>query len=181
MSCASEHGKNVLYKYHDEMGHVGVQKVYELIKQSYWFPKLKEKVNDHMKNCLKCIVYSPTCGKIERKIHGEIATVPFDVIRIDHAGPMDKGVLIKKYVFLVIDAFTKFVKFYATKTTNSREAIDCLKQYFSYYSRPRTLVSDRGSAFTSGEFSELLNENNVKHVKIATGSPQANGQAERVN
>ena len=47
-------------------------------------------------NCLKCIAYSPTCGKIEKKMHGEIATVPFDVIHIDHAGPMDKGVLIKK-------------------------------------------------------------------------------------
>ena len=172
---------NVLFKYHDEMGRVGVQKVYDLIKQSNWLPQLKEKVHNHIRNCLKCIAYSPTCGKIERKRHGEITTGPFDVIQIDHAGPMDKNLLIKKYVFLVIDAFTKFVKLYTTKITNSKEAIECLKQYFSYYSRPRTLVSDRGSAFTSVEFSEFLQESDVKHVKIATGLPQANGQAERVN
>ncbi|XP_046739476.1 uncharacterized protein LOC124407412 [Diprion similis] len=44
-----------------------------------------------------------------------------------------------------------------------------------------TIVYDRGTAFTSQEFQNFLLENNVKHVKIATGSPKANGQVERVN
>jgi len=26
-----------------------------------------------------------------------------------------------------------------------------------------------------------MEENNIKHIKIATGSPQANGQVERIN
>lgn len=43
------------------------------------------------------------------------------------------------------------------------------------------LVSDRGSAFTAKNFESFLRDNNVRHVKIATGSPQANGQVERVN
>ena len=50
-----------------------------------------------------------------------------------------------------------------------------------YYSKPRVIVSDRGSAFTSEEFSNFITEYDIKHVKIATGSPQANGQIERVN
>jgi len=43
------------------------------------------------------------------------------------------------------------------------------------------IVTDRGSCFTSTEFREFLSECEVKHVQIATGSPQANGQVERVN
>lgn len=73
------------------------------------------------------------------------------------------------------------MRFYATKTTSSKEAIDCLRQYFQSYSRPRSVVSDRGSAFTSDEFETFMDENNINHVKIATGSPQANGQIERIN
>ena len=109
--------------------------------------------------------------------------VPFATIHIDHFGPVDKmNVQVsKKYVFLIVDAFTKFVKLYSTKTTSSREAIECLKFYFQNYSRPNTLVSDRGTAFTSVEFSEFLSENHIRHILIATGSPQANGQVERIN
>jgi len=56
-----------------------------------------------------------------------------------------------------------------------------LKQHFANYSRPHTIVSDRGTSFTSSEFEEFLKDNNIRHVLIATGSPQANGQVERIN
>lgn len=73
------------------------------------------------------------------------------------------------------------MKLYATKTSCSKEAIQCLEQYFAYYSRPQVLVSDRGAAFTFHEFEEFVKNNQIKHVKIATGAPRANGQAERYN
>lgn len=173
---------NILYKYHDEMGHIGIDKVCEIVQRHYWFPNLKKKVTTHVRNCLKCIAFSPTSGKVERKLHGESKEgTPFEVMHIDHTGPIDNRVVAKKYIFVTIDAFTKFVKLYATKTTNSREVIECLKHYFTHYSKPKKIVSDRGSAFTSAEFLEFVTEYGVQHVKIATASPQANGQVERVN
>lgn len=81
----------------------------------------------------------------------------------------------------MIDGFTKFTKLYSVKTTRSKKTIDCLKDYFRNYSRPKTIISDRGTCFTSDEFKFYLDENNVKHVLIATASPKANGQVERVN
>lgn len=42
-------------------------------------------------------------------------------------------------------------------------------------------MSDRVSCFTSEEFREFVNNENFEHVLIATGSPKANGQVERVN
>jgi len=50
-----------------------------------------------------------------------------------------------------------------------------------YYSRPRRIISDRGTCFTSFEFSSFLSERNIGHVKVATAAPQANGQVERIN
>jgi len=82
---------------------------------------------------------------------------------------------------LVTDAFTKFVKLFPTKTTNSNEVIKHLNNYFNYYSRPIRIVSDRGSAFTSVLFKDFMNENNIQLIHIATGTPRANGQVERVN
>lgn len=172
---------HILYKYHNEMGHMGINKVIDLIGKTYWFPQIRGKVEDHINNCLQCISYSAKSGKAEGEIHNiPKSNVPFQTIHIDHYGPVDRNTS-KKYLLVVIDSCTKFVKLYATKTTNTKEVITSLKEYFRYYSRPKCIISDRGSSFTSNEFNSFLSDNNIKHIKIATGSPQANGQVERVN
>jgi len=56
-----------------------------------------------------------------------------------------------------------------------------LKDYFRAHSKPKCIISDRGSCFTSKEFDDFMLEFDVKHMKTATGSPQANGQVEKVN
>ena len=100
---------------------------------------------------------------------------------MDHLGPIDKRISSKQHIFLVIDAFTKFIKLYPVKTTETKEAIKCLDDHFRNYSRPRTLISDRGTCFTSQDFKMYVEGNDINHVLIATASPKANGQVERVN
>ena len=139
-------------------------------------------MREHIENCTRCIAYSRPSGKIEGFLHEILKeSVPFAMIHLDHFEPVDRASAVKKYVFLIVDAFTKFVKLYAVKTTTARETIRCLRDYFNSYSRPKILVSDRGTAFTAKEFAEFLEEENIKHAKIATASPQANGQVERYN
>lgn len=82
---------------------------------------------------------------------------------------------------MIIDAFTKFVKLYAVNTTSTKEVCAALQKYFDYYSRPRRLIADRGTCFTSLEFASFVSEHNIQHIKNAVASPQANGQVERVN
>lgn len=159
-----------------------MDKTYEILQESYWFPDMKAKVRTHIQNCIKCISFSKPSGRVEGFIHGiPKGNVLFAVVHVDHFGPVNRTDTAKKHVFVMIDAFTKHAKLYAVKSTTTRETIGCLKDYFRTYSRPKTLVSDRGTSFTSKEFEDFMSEMNVKHVKVATGSPQANGQVERYN
>ena len=80
-----------------------------------------------------------------------------------------------------MDGFSKFVRLFATKTTCSKEVIVCLTIFFQSYNKPKNIISDRGTSFTSQEFEKFLKEQNINHIQIATGSPQANGQVERIN
>lgn len=178
----SEMEKSILFKYHDELGHIGAEKVMEIIYKTYWFPELRKKVVHHVRNCFKCIAYNPPCGKSEGKIQNiPKGAQPFEMVHIDHVTISDVRVPSKKYILVIVDGFSKFVKMYATKTTTSKEAIEKLKIYFCYYSKPKIVVSDRGTCFTSKEFTDFLTEIDIQHVKVATGSPQANGQVERFN
>lgn len=54
---------HVLYKYHNEMGHIGMDKMTDLILKSYWFPNIRAKAGVHIQNCLKCIAFSAKIGK----------------------------------------------------------------------------------------------------------------------
>lgn len=174
---------SVVRKYHDEMGYVGTEKTVRNILNSYWFPEMKAKVERHIKNCLKCIAFTPNTGRLEGTLHSiPKGNVPFDTIHVDHLAPASRSNSHKtRYIFLIVDAFTKYLKLYAVKTTNVAEVIKNLKSYFEHYSRPLRLVSDRGSCFISREFEEFLNDHNVHHIQVATASPQANGQVERYN
>lgn len=172
---------NVIRTCHDDVGHVGIDKTVELIKRFYWFPKLKLEVVNHIQNCLKCIEFSPNDQKRSVLHNIDKGTKPFDTIHIDHYGPLNENAKHQKYILVVIDAFTRYVKLYATKTTSTREVIICLKNYFEYFGSPFRLVSDRGTSFTSGAFREFLESLDIKHVLVATASPRSNGQVERMN
>lgn len=118
----------------------------------------------------------------ERQLHSiPKAPVPFDTIHIDHFGPLTHTLNKNKHILVVIDSFTKFVKLYPANTTSSKEVCAALQKYFDYYSRPRRIIADRGTCFTSTEFENFLEERNIQHIKNSVASPQANGQVERVN
>lgn len=173
---------NVIRAGHDDMGHFGVEKVMSQISKAYWFPKMKEKVQSHIRSCLKCIQFSPNSGRVEGELHSiPKGKVPFDTILIDHLGPLESTRNKFRHILLIIDGFTKFVRLFAVKSTTSKETIACLASYFANFSRPIRIISDRGTCFTSAEFAEFTDRLNIKHVKVAAASPQSNGQAERVN
>ena len=75
----------------------------------------------------------------------------------------------------MVEAFTKYIKLYAINSTSTKEVRAGHDKYFECYSRPRRIISDRGTCFTSLEFGEYLLENNIEHVKVTTASAQANG------
>lgn len=173
---------SVIRSVHEEYGHLGVEKTSEVILRTFWFLNLREKVKSFISNCLKCITYSPVYGRKEGELHSIPKTpYPFDTIHIDHYGPLEKTGKKNKYLFVIIDAFTKFVRLYPCKTTNAVEVIKYMHEYFRCYSKPRRVVSDRGSAFTSNAFKEFLTEARIDLVLVATATPRGNGQVERVN
>lgn len=172
---------HVIRSYHDEIGHVGVDKTVELILRVYWFPKLRKRVKVYIGSCLKCITFSVRSGKGERELHlWDRAKLPFEACFVDHYGPLEKSSLGYKYIFLIIDGYTKFVVFYPVKTTTSKETISKLENFIHHYGKSKVIVSDRGTCFTSDEFAKFSKNHEIKNIKVAAGTPRANGQAERV-
>lgn len=178
----TEMEENVVRMTHEQMAHQGAEKVFNKITEQYWFPRMRTKIQGYITNCVKCIMYAAPVRQSEQNLYCiPKEPTPFDTIHVDHFGPLPALMNKRKHVLVVVDAFTKYVKLFAVNSTSTKEVVMSMEKYFSYYSRPRRIISDRGTCFTSLEFGEFLRKNNVTHVKVATASAQANGQVERVN
>lgn len=83
---------NVIRTCHDDLGHVGTDKVFDNIIKIYWFPRMRDKIKEYILNCLRCIEFSPTNGRPEGYLHNiPKESVPFATIHIDHLGPLEKN------------------------------------------------------------------------------------------
>lgn len=145
---------DILRKIHDN-GHFGIKKMTDIAEQDYYIPKLNQNLEKNVRNCVPCILAERKKGKREallRPIPKEDA--PLLTYHLDHLGPMHLTSKKYKYLFVVVDAFTKFVWIYTTKATNSAEVINSLEKQKTTFGNPRRIVTDRGSAFTSTVFRE---------------------------
>lgn len=165
-----------------ENGHFATKKVEEIVIQQFFIDKLKEKILKVINNCIPCILSERKYGKGEGFLNPiDKGDRPLDTYHIDHIGPMDATVKMYKYLFVVVDGFSKFVWIYPTKTTNTKEALDKLKIQQQHFGNPRRIISDKGSAFTSHDFKTFCEEEKIEHLFTTTGLPRANGQVERIN
>ncbi|XP_067212257.1 uncharacterized protein [Linepithema humile] len=172
----------ILKTYHDELAHCGYEKTVQGIQQTYWFPALRKRVRDYIYNCIVCLSADASTHRLEGELQIEEApNEPFTIIHVDHFGPLQTTADGYKHVLITIDAFTRFTSLFPVKSTSSKEVCIHLSTLFNFFGIPEEVVTDRGSAFTSAEFSNFLAERRIKLRKVAVASPWANGKVERVN
>ncbi|KAK9693558.1 Integrase core domain [Popillia japonica] len=146
---------------------------------------LQQQADGQMHPMMRCHSYEFEYLAIERKkvfLHPiKKGDVPFHTIHIDHVGPFEETASSKKHILVVIDAFTKYTRLYACKSVDAKESLKHVESYFKCCSRPKRIISDRGSAFTSKLFEEAMDDLHAQHIRVAAGTRRANGQVERIN
>jgi hypothetical protein len=84
-------------------------------------------VKVHISYCPECILKKPPRGKQPGTLHPiEPGKRPFEVINMDHIGPFVKSTKGKRYIIVMIDNLTKFVKLYAVVSCGTEGVYDNL-------------------------------------------------------
>lgn len=107
-------------------------------------------------------------------------TVPWHTVHIDATGKLSGKNDTKEYVFVLIDAFTKYVLLYHTKNIDSKSSIQAVKDSVALFGAPVRLIADQGRCFASNDFKQFCESKNIALHLIATGSARANGQVEKI-
>lgn len=173
---------NLIKSHHDELAHCGAEKTYQSLYATYWFSAMRKRIRKYIDNCVVCLIANASINRGEGELQTpSVTSLPFEIVHIDHFGPLQEIEDGYKHVLVVIDAFTRYTWLFSTKTAGTREVLNCLQPLFCVFGNSKELVSDRGTVFTSNELTKYLTKLKVKHRKVAVASPWANRMAERVN
>lgn len=80
---------------------------------------------------------------------------------------------------LIVDDFSNYIDVKLNKTVDSKSVIISLREFFSLFGLPKTIVSDNATCFNSFEFKNFCDFIGIEHVNSPQYHPQSNGLAER--
>ena len=83
-------------------------------------------------------------------------------------------------ILVLIDAHSKWIQAFHTKTVTLQAVIEELRTVFSRFEISEVIVTDNGACFTSSDFESFLQYNGVKQLTPAPYHPSSNGLAKRV-
>jgi hypothetical protein len=164
-------------------GHPGQAKTLELVSRDYYWPRMRQFVNEFISSCDTCCRNKTP----RQQPHGQLHPLPippaaWTSVSMDFIVelPESKG---HDAVYVCVDRFTKMAHFIptTTKVTAEETATLYLRHVFKHHGLPLDIVSDRGPQFTSRLMSALLELCDIKGNKSTAFHPQTDGQTERVN
>jgi hypothetical protein len=164
--------------------HPGSTKMYQDLKQHYWWTKMKIEIARYVAKCDTC-----RCVKaIHMKAAGPLQSLPiptwkWEDISMDFIVGLPKTAKGFDSVWVIIDRLTKTAHFLPAKTDHQVVVYAQLyiARILSLHGVPKTIVLDRGPQFISKFWRELHKSLGTKFLHSSAYHPQMSEQTERVN
>ena len=170
----------LLFRSLDQMGHQGIDKIYQRILKRFEWPGMKKACRKWVAACLSCQQV-----KDPRKLRFPLQSIESsefnEVVQIDHQKIciIDSGY---NQVLVMIDHFTKYAEAVPCITASAEETCDHLiNSWIARHCFPMTFQSDIRSTFGGELTKELMRRSQVAQTYSTTYHPQTNCLVERQN
>jgi len=163
---------SVLNQLHET--HPGIVRMNSMTRQYVWWPGIDGDIESSVKSCVNC-AQSRDNPSVAPLHPWSFPKKPWQRLHVDLAGPF-----LNNMWLIVVDAYSKWPEvFQLGKDTTSAKVIQCVRETFSRFGLPNTIVSDNGPQFVSHEFEKFCRDNGVRHSTSSAYHPRSNGEAER--
>ena len=164
---------------HDALIHPGVQRMLHFVR-SRNLPYSIEEVRKMTSECSTCArmkpkFFNPSQTPLIR------ATSPFQRLSIDFKGPLPASSTAYRYIFTVIDEYSRFPFAFPCRDVSSKTVKSCLLELFSLCGLPSFVHSDRGAAFMSEDVKHFFRGLGIVSSRTTPYNPRGNSQCERYN
>lgn len=157
-------------------GHPGMTIMKRRLRSKVWWPKIDQHAEYAVRSCHGCtLVSAPNPPEpMKRK---QLPTAPWEHLAMDYLGPLPSA----HNLLVVVDYFSRYFEVEIMKKIDSTETIKRLRVIFARFGLPLSITVDNGKQFTSKEFREFCESNNIKLIYTTPYWPQQNGEVERQN
>lgn len=166
--------QEILKKLHERYGHIGSRKTWLVFRENYIAKGDVAIIKNIIRSCTICQI-SKDKNSHNQNIPKSITTnKPLETIAIDFMSnliPNDKN---NRNILIILDNFSKFIKLYPTKRTNTRIVQECLRNYFTELGIPEICIMDNATYFNNERIKTWLKKNNVNPVYTSVRHPCAN-------
>ncbi|RAL60857.1 hypothetical protein DID88_010182 [Monilinia fructigena] len=178
----------IIYRMHSSgpAGHPGRTKTIDLVSRTYWWPQMHQEIASYVQACELC-----TRTKSSRSAPPGFLRplpVPFRAwsdISIDYITPLPDCAYYDstyKHILVVVCRLTKMRHFIGVRTLTTEELVDVfISRIYTLHGLPDNIISDRGTQFVSGFWSQLAERLAVTLRHSSAFHPQTDGQTERIN
>ncbi|XP_065144555.2 retrovirus-related Pol polyprotein from transposon 412 [Paramisgurnus dabryanus] len=174
-----EFHSDVLKYLHDDLGHMGIDRTLELVRNRFYWPKMASDIEYKIRTCGRCIrrkvLPEKAAPLVNITTNRPLQLVCMDFLTLEPDRSNTKDVLV------ITDHFTKYALAIPTPNQKAKTVAKCLwEQFICYYGYPERLHSDQGPDFESQLIKELCDIAGVRKVRTTPYHPRGN-PVERFN
>ena len=180
----------MISQHHDDplAGHFWIDKTRELIDRKYYWPTLRRNVEAYIKVCNVCLASKA----VRHKPYEDLQALPIPTHRWKDLSmdfvtglPVSTNWKSESYdsILVIVDRLTKMVHYEPVKITIDAPGLAevIIDVVVRHHGLPDSIITDRGSLFTSKFWSSLYYFLGIKRRLSTTFYSQINGQTERQN
>jgi hypothetical protein len=164
--------------------HPGSSKMYQELRPRYWWTKIKKEIVAYVARCDTCC----RVKAIHMKPVGLLQPLPvpswkWNDISIDFISGLPTTQKGLDSIWVIVDRLTKSAHFLPVKIDYRppQYAKKYIAEIVRLHGIPKTIVSDRGSQFTTHFWEHLHKGLGTSLIRSTAYHPQTDGQTERVN
>ena len=172
--------KEALEGCHDNIGHLGLDRTLDLLRDRFYWPHLLDDAKNHVSTCRRCqLAKSKQQRAPMQPYHADapMELVHMDYLTIEH-GKTGNDV----NILIITDHYSRFAQ---VVVTSSQTALVTAKaawnHFFSKYGFLKKIVTDQGTNFESKLFMKLCQVVKITKLRTTSYHPQTNGNCERFN
>src|SRR6266702_2257248 len=168
------------------MGHPGIANTYALIRRDYWWPNMKNDVEEYIKGCALCQANKINTHRQKpylSPITTNLNTEPFKVIAMDFITKLPKSNRYDLILTITDHNCSKAAIFIPCNETITAEGVIDLiiKHVFPHYSFLRRVITDWDTHFMSLFMKHFYHKTGTKQKVSTAYHLQTDGQLERSN
>ena len=151
---------------YDEVGHLGMDKTLELLRERFFWPSMYRDVVVHMSNCSTCLKRKGVTPKAE--LCPITANRSLELVHMDFLSLTPSKSNIEN-VLVITDHFTRYAQAFPSRTQTAQATAKILwENFICHHGFPEKFILDQGRNFESELIKDLCRIANIDKIRKKT-------------